>query len=333
MVENDHGNDARSIQPLDLVHVALQFDRDESSVGLAFSTFEFAAKHEIMIAQTQKKTGINAGLIKPPGYPFTARDLSEDLRSRLVGELGEEISFERLGQLTGLTKSTAHHWFAVSTQPQILALMCLLERLSSSERQAFVETHCRLLPSLQHPYLAHAPAKVGQMLELLRQENGLTLICGGSDFSRTFLVTALGHAYRRAGGELRPVLGIDLHRPTAFVPVESVSYIDVALNPKRLKELTSKLWPKILTASSRLVICNGLWTAAPELRQGILQCSKISHVLLAEAGTPDLRYLKSVVSTPLHVLTVSVAKRISGGIKIHWRHISTRKRLKNRASR
>jgi hypothetical protein len=291
------------------------------------------AKHEGMIAQIKRTNAISSGLIKTPGYPFTARDLFEDLRSRLGLELGEEINFKRLGQLTGRTKSTAHHWFAVSSQPQILALMALLERLSVTQRQEFIETHCRLIPSLEHPILAHAPAKTGEMLELLRQKNGLTVICGGTESNRMFLVTALGHAYRHGGGQLRSAAGIDLHSPIKIVPVESLNYINPALNPKQVRELASSIWPKIVTGSSRLVILNGIWGAVPELREAIIRCSARNHVLLAEAGLPDIAYLKSSVASPFHVVTVFAAKRISGAIRIHCRRIKTRKRLKTRRSR
>ncbi len=281
--------------------------------------------------ETMMPIAYGEGLIRTPGYPFAARDLFEDLRRRLAAQLGEELSFERLGQLIGKSKSTVHHWFTIASQPQVLAYMCLLERLSSSERNAFVEAHCRVLPSLHHPWLAHAPAKVEKLLKLLRQRNGLTLICGAVS-NRTFLVTALGHAYRGAASQLRGASGIDLHRPARIVPVESVNYIDGTANPALIKELTSRLWLKVATASSGLVICNGVWSAAPDLRQGILQCSKRSHVLLAEARVPDLGCFKARLSTPLHILTVSAAKRVSGGIKIHCRRIKTLKGLKNASS-
>lgn len=134
------------------------------------------------------------GLIKPPAYPFTAQNLYADLHARLEAESGEKISFERLGQIIGRSKSTAHHWFGVSSQQLVIAWLCLLERLSGRARLDFLEAHCRIFPTLEHRRFVHAPSKTGKMLELVRQKTGLTFVSGGSDAGRTFVVTAMGHS-------------------------------------------------------------------------------------------------------------------------------------------
>lgn len=262
-------------------------------------------------------------IVQPPAYPFSGRALFHDLHVRLSQELRETLGFDRLAQIIGQPKSTTHHWFAVSDHPHVIALMCLLERLSPAGRQSFVESHVRVFPSLEHASLAHSPAKIGKLFELLRQERGLTIITAGTDSARTYLVTALGHAYHRVGARFQNALGIDFHRPANFVPVESLNYVES--NPRRTNRAVLNLWPKIQTSSGRLVILNGVWTALPEIRSEILRCANHNHVILADAGVPSLNYLRSEIGTPINVVTLSQSKRISGGILLHCRKIISRK--------
>lgn len=266
-----------------------------------------------------------AGLIRPPAYPFDARVLFRELRFRLSAEHGESIGYERLGQLIGKPKSTAYHWFDLFDHPHVLAFMCLIERLSPEQRQVFIESHCRALPSLEHPSIGHAPGKVGMLSELLLQTRGLTLIVGGADTMRTFLVTALAHTYRRIRMKAKDPLGIDLHRPFDFVPAESLTYCAPG-DALGAKELTERLLPRLLTSKERLLIFNGVWSTLPEVRHDLLRCCGRNHVVLVEAGFPNLRALQSTVSAPLTLVTVSAAKRIAGGMLINCRHLRKRKR-------
>jgi hypothetical protein len=177
---------------------------------------------------------------------------------------------------------------------------------------------------LENPSLAHAPAKVSKLLDLLQQDRGLTVVTGGSDAMRTYLVTALGHEYRRVSGKFQNALGIDFHRPTHFVPIDSVKYVDYSSNARRTTRMVLNIWPKIQTASGRLVILNGVWTAVPEIRNQILRCANHNHVVLADAGAPNLNWMRSEIETPINVVTLAAAKRISGGILIHCRTIKPR---------
>lgn len=278
--------------------------------------------------QTRQKKTLRPGIIRTPGYPFTARELFGDLFTRLAKESGEVPTFQRLGELVGRSKSTAHHWFGISEQPQVVALLCLLERLSEAQRQNFIESHCRVMPSFEHTAFAHEPANTGQLLELLRQPSGLTVVCGGTDEMRRFLVSAAGHAYRRAYGPKQRVTGIDVDRPNKMVPVESVFHVDPFQSPSELKACLLNIWPRVQTASATLVILNGIWQRIPELRPEILRCANHKHVVLAESGVPDLHAVRSRVSTPLHVVSVSAAQHISGGILVNCRRVRPPKRPK-----
>src|ERR1039458_9723299 len=55
------------------------------------------------------------------------------------------------------------------------------------------------------------------------------------------------------------------------------------------------------------VVFNGVWSAVPEVRDDLLRCARFKHVIIADQGTPDVRYLKAKASTPIHVLTLSAS--------------------------
>ena len=231
------------------------------------------------------------------------------------------MSFDRLAEIAGTSKSTTHHRFALSDQPQVVNFLCWLERLSPARRHAYVDAHCRIFPSLEHPLLAHAAAQTSRLRELLDQQRGLTLVTGGTAYSRAFVVTALGHSYRRLGGRRRAAAGIDLRLCSSLVPVESLIYLDGKADSHLVRQLALKVWPRILTSSAGLLIFHGLWSAVPELRADIARSTWHKHVILAEGATPDLTDFERRVSTPVHVLTLSVASRVPGAIRVACRRL------------
>jgi len=200
-----------------------------------------------------------------PGYPFSARDIFGDLRSRLAAEHRRPMSFERLARMLGRSKSTTYNWFDIYHHPHVLGFLCLLERLPPAERQSFIEAHCRAYPTLEDPRLAHAPGKAAKLLELLDQKAGLTIITGGTDFSRAFVFTALAHTASRADGKLPAAAGIDLHRSNLFVPVESLIYIAEDLGPDHARRLTQRIWPRVLTSGAPRLFDNRVWSSVPFL--------------------------------------------------------------------
>jgi hypothetical protein len=280
-----------------------------------------------MKAQTRESKAMESGFITPPAYPWTARQLFRALRAQLAEAEGtDSISFDRLAEIAGKSKSSTHYWFEVSTQLQVPAFLCWLERLAPAQRHAYVDAHCRDFPSLEHPCLAHSPAKNSKLEDLLRQKRGLTIVCGGTESARAFLVTALGHAYRRVRGKRQAAAGIDLHPPASLVPVESLIYLDGTATLNHIKELTLKKWPGILTSSAGLMIFHGLWSSVPEVREDIARCTRHKHVVLAEREAPELSDLENQVSPPPHLLTLSWTKRVPEAIRIDYRRLKTRQK-------
>jgi hypothetical protein len=290
---------------------------------------EFAGKPKPMNKQTRKTELFHDGLIAAPGCPFTASALFGDLRSRLAKEHRRPMSYERLARIMGQSTSTTHHWFGLFHHPHVLGFLSLLERLSPAQRHSFISAHCRNYATFDDPRLAHAPGKTGKLIELLNLKAGLTIVTGGTDSSRTFVFTALGHAATRAGGKLLSGAGIDLHLPTRFVPVESLVYIDEALGPNHVRQLIQRIWPRVLTSAAPQLFFNGVWSAVPEVRDDLLRCARFKHVIIAEQGMPDVRHLKAKVSTPIHVLTLSASKLVPEGILVACRRVKRAERPEN----
>jgi hypothetical protein len=248
--------------------------------------------------------------------------LLEALRAKLAEEEHtDSLSFDRLAEIAGTSKSTTHHRFPLSDQPQVVNFLCWLERLSPARRHAYIDTHCRHFPSLEHPLLAHAAAQTSRLRELLDQQRGLTLVTGGTAYSRAFVVTALGHSYRRLGGRRRAAAGIDLHLCSSLVPVESLIYVDGTADRHLIRQLALKVWPRILTSPAGLFLFHGLWSAAPELRKDIIRCARHKHVVLAEGALSDLTDLENQVPTSVHVLTVSEGGGVPAAIRVRCRRL------------
>jgi hypothetical protein len=290
---------------------------------------EFAGKPKGMNKQTRKTKLPDDGFMTAPGYPFSARDIFGDLRSRLAAEHRRPMSFKRLAKMLGRSKSTTYNWFDIFHHPHVLGFLCLLERLPPAERHSFIEAHCRAYPTLDDPRLAQAPGKAAKLLELLNQKAGLTIITGGTDFSRAFVFTALANAASRADGKLPAAAGIDLHRSNLFVPVESLVYIAEDLGPDHARRLTQKIWPRVLTSGAPRLFFNRVWSSVPEVREDLLRCAGFKHVVIAEEGPSDVGDLKTRVSTPIHVLTLSTAQSVPKGILVNCRRAQRAKRPGN----
>jgi hypothetical protein len=274
-----------------------------------------------MNKQTRTTKLPDDGFMTAPGYPFSARDIFGDLRSRLAAEHRRPMSFERLAKMLGRSKSTTYNWFDIFHHPHVLGFLCLLERLPPAERQSFIEAHCRAYPTLDDPRLAQAPGKAAKLLELLNQKSGLTIITGGTDFSRAFVFTALAHAASRGDGKLPATAGIDLHRSNLFVPVESLIYINGDLGPDHARRLTQRIWPRVLTSGAPRLFFNRVWSTVPEVRDDLLRCAGFKHVVIAEEGALDVGGLKTRVSTPIHVLTLSTVQSVPEGILVNCRRV------------
>lgn len=277
----------------------------------------FSAKRKCMEHHKRSSHATNDTPINLPGYPFTGQILLDDLRARLSAQLGEQMSFERLSKIIGKSKSTTHHWFTVFSQPHLLAFMGLLEQLSPTQRHSYIDSHCRVFPNFEHPWLAHSPANIDLLLDVTNQLKGLTIITGGTALSRTFLMHAIGHSYRRTHRQSSGAVGLDLHRPDHFVPVDSFLYIDGTVGVNHVSQLVLKLWPRILTSSATLICLNDVWSSLPTLRHDIVRCAIKRHAVLVEDEIPDVKDV--ALAQPRRTLHISELEPFPGRIRINLR--------------
>lgn len=274
-----------------------------------------------MNERIQPRSNLQSPLIQTPDLPFPARKFFKLLRQHLEATHGP-LSYDRLARMGDLPKSTAHAWFEYFDPPQLAAVMKWLERLPEDSRHQLVDAHCRSYPTLAHSALAHAPAKVSQMRDLLEKPAGLTLITGGTDATRSFILTALGHA----ASTVPQVTGIDLHVPNRFVPVAGITYLGPNANPHLIASAVATAWPKLQKSKFRFFLGNQLWSQVPSIRAQLLDLTTSAHVMLAGDHLPQIKDLKRQVHTTIHVITVSATNRVIGGIRINCRQIKPSKR-------
>lgn len=237
---------------------------------------------------------LDSGVLKAPAYPFLGRELFRDLRGRLSEAHPGKMTIKRLAGFIGRPLSTTHHWFEISEHPHLIAVMVLLERLSPSQRHNFLDAHCREFPSFRHPRFASSGLSTEHLTTRIKRKSGLTLVLGGTDRDRTFLLTAIGHSFSDMDLKHRNVVGIDFHRPKDFVPLEGVFYFDMFKRRHELRRRVDEAWPRILTAKSPLVLLNGLWSALPDTRNEILRLARLKHVIIADNAAPNEKNLTSL---------------------------------------
>jgi hypothetical protein len=189
-------------------------------------------------------------MLNAPAFPLTRPQLFQRLRTTLAEVFGFEPRFDRLAQVLGEKTNKVHYWFKVHPNTQVIAFLSLLERLPDRKRLDLLNLCCRELPSLDSSRLAHDPLAISNLENLLRRTTGVTLIRGGSEFQRTFLIAAMGHSFPRIGGPRATVDGLDLHEPKKWVPLERLVYFREPLHPARAKELITQMWPKIRSSNA-----------------------------------------------------------------------------------
>lgn len=256
-------------------------------------------------------------LILSPAYPFTGPELLESLRSRVARELGYPVGLLELSEFMGRAKSTVHFWLSAYRHPHLLAFMALLERLSPSERRSFVESHCRPLPLLSD---ANLVGETDMLRKLLTQPAGLTVIAGNTHRARTCVLTAFGHSWRRVQGQRSHPVGIAIHRPNEFVPLQGLRYIDERLTRCEVRDLVLSIWHRIMTSRTELLLANRLWSAVPEVRNDLLRAAKQRHVVLAEASAAGFAAFETRLPEPVYIVNLSQAAQ-PGAIHITCRRL------------
>src|ERR1700739_4559171 len=120
----------------------------------------------------------NQADLKPRWQTERVRTLWRSIKSELTKIQCREISYDEIKSYVGLAKSSAFDIFQRINQPQIEALLCLLDRLPEGSRTRLITEACRCFPSLQDTRLSHDPTQVSMLKTLLSLPSGLALIQG-----------------------------------------------------------------------------------------------------------------------------------------------------------
>lgn len=246
-----------------------------------------------------------ADYFRAPAYPYTGHQLFSRLRRALTDVLGFEPSFRRLGGIIGEKTSVTHYWFHLLPHSHLIAFLSLMEHLPERKRIELLNEYCRELPSLENVRLAHDPLVISKLETLLGQKNGLTIIRGGTEFQRTFVLNALGHGLPRIAGHRASVAGLDVHEPRKWVPLDGVIYLSGTVPPSKAKQIIDKLWPGIRGSDAMLILLNSVWSLAPQLQQEILHLARKRHVIIADAKLPPRADLEGRIEARLHVITLA----------------------------
>jgi hypothetical protein len=207
--------------------------------------------------------------------------------------------------MLGVKTNKVHFWFTAYRHTHVIAFLSLLERLPERKRVDLLNVFCRELPSLDSPRLAHDPLGISNIENLLRLASGLTLIRGGTEFQRTFVLTALGHSFPRIKGPRASVCGLDMHEPRNWVPLEGMVYFREPLHPARIRELMAQVWPRILSSDAPLVLLNSVWSTGREFHVEILRLAKEHHVVVADSKIPEPLDIRGRNGDPVHVVTLA----------------------------
>ena len=184
--------------------------------------------------------------------------------------------------------------------------LCGLERLSEPRRVELLRSLCRDCPRLEHPRLAHDQTSVAALRAALGQPAGLTFITGPTDELRTFVVTAAGNS-ATALAPSRQVCGLDVHRPDGWVPVPGVVYFRNPHDPAAVRRLIPACWADLEKSPANLVLLNGVWSVAPEIRQRILSAGKTRHVVIADRFDDGLPARRDGRGPLYNVVTIAQA--------------------------
>jgi len=242
-------------------------------------------------------------LLRAPAYPLSGPDVFRGLRAALTQAFGFQPGFARLASIIGERPNLTYHWFAAMRHQHVIGFVNLLEHLPEPKRREFMNQYCRELPRLDNPRLANDAIAVSNLESLLRHKTGITWIQSGTEYHRTFVITALGHIFSQIWRGAETVAGIDVHEPRKWVPVDSVIYIKEPLPLETARKNIAEMWPAIRSSQARLILLNEVWGLMPELHQEILELGLKHHVVVTVPKAPEDLKAGSKAST--HLITMS----------------------------
>jgi hypothetical protein len=208
------------------------------------------------------------------------------------------LSFETLARFSGSSPSTAFDRLHREHQPQVEALLSLVERLPEQVRFNVISEVCRCHPDVQHRRIAFDPTQSTSLKLALKQPTGLTVVQGANPGARTFVVTALANE----AGLKKRIAGFDVHYPDWFVEADGVRYWDGLIGADRMESWVRAHLDE--ASESQVVIWNGIWSLCPDLQATIVGLAVDRHVIVADELQFGLQQLTRMAS-PAQIVDVT----------------------------
>ncbi len=271
------------------------------------------AKRKVTMARKRSESNevVNGAHVDFP--PERIMRLLHGIKSAISLAEARTVSFEDLEQLSGRPAGTIGSWFEGSRMNQLEFLLALLERVPTGLRHELLDATCRVQPTLQHPKLAHDPIAVSRLETLLKQRAGFTLIHGGPEHARAFLLNALGNSARQIHSGQQSVFGVGFEPLTAWAPVPGT----LRLSPHiEIRQQFQRAWSKIQKANDgSLILLGHVWNRVPYVHPEIVQLARRCHVLVADELLKPEDLVRRVPGKG-HILTVIPAREQPEWIRV-----------------
>jgi hypothetical protein len=226
---------------------------------------------------------------------------------------GRAVSFEDLEQLSGRPAGTIGSWFEGARMNQLEFLFALLERVPARLRYELLDATCRLQPTLQHPRLAHDPIALSRLETLLKQRAGFTIIHGGPEHARAFLLNALGNSVREVNCGQQPVVGVEFQPVSVWAPVPGIIHLS---SHAEIGQHLQRVWSKIKQANDgSLILLGSIWNRISHLHAEIVHQAARCHVLVADDFLKPEDLVRRIPG-PVHILTVAPAREQPEWIRV-----------------
>jgi hypothetical protein len=217
--------------------------------------------------------------------------------------------------MTGRPANTLADWFAGGHTHQLAGLLCLLERLPAEVRHRVVDECCRVYPTLAHPRIAHDLHAIDALSTLAEKAMGLSVV-EGPEHIRTFVLTALGHAFAQRNPIAGALVGLDVHPATEFVPVPGVTYLQCSISSAATKALVENSWDDIRNRGARCALLNGVASLSARLLAEAVEASKSLHVMVADRFVGETDRLWRRANGPIHQVRVAPSRENPQWIQI-----------------
>jgi len=196
---------------------------------------------------------------------------------------------------------------------QLEFLFSLLERVPIGLRHELIDATCRVQPTLHHHKLAHDAIALSRLETLLKQRTGFTIIHGGPQHARLFLLDAFGNSARRVNFGQQSVVGTEIQSVSGWAPVPGI--IQLSPDPE-LRQQFQRAWAKIKEANDgTLIVFGDVWNRVSQLHPEILNLAARCHVLIADDFLKPEDLVRRAPK-PAHILSVALAREQPEWIRV-----------------